>query len=207
MLPNVGRILLGALVGLWLSILVGCGAGAGIPQEVLDEAASSSQEFLIGPEDVLEVNVWRNQDLTREVIVRPDGMISMPLIGDVQASGLTAEQLAQGIAERLKQFKESPTVSVHVTQVNSYVVYVIGEVPRPGKLQLKSYTTILHAIALSGGFTQFASRNDMQVIRRNANGDGTPGEVHIPVSYDDLLAGEGEPGNFVLKSGDIVVVP
>ncbi len=179
----------------------------GVPREVLEEAASTSEEFLIGPEDVLEVNVWRNQDLTREVIVRPDGMISMPLIGDVQASGLTSEQLAQGIAERLKQFKESPTVSVHVTQVNSYVVYVMGEVPSPGKLQLQSYATILHAIALSGGFTQFASRNDMQVIRRRANGDGAPREVHIPVSYDDLLAGEGEPGNFILKSGDIVVVP
>ncbi len=179
----------------------------GVPPEVLEEAANTPEEFLIGPEDVLEVNVWRNQDLTREVIVRPDGMISMPLIGDVQASGLTSEQLAQGISERLKQFKESPTVSVHVTQVNSYVVYVIGEVPSPGKLQLKSYTTILHAIALSGGFTEFASRNDMQVIRRRANGDGTPREVHIPVSYDDLLAGEGEPGNFILKSGDIVVVP
>ncbi len=200
-MTRTGLIALGAVV---LAGLVGCG---GIPKATLEEASSSSKDFLIGPEDVLEIVVWRNQDLSREVVVRPDGVISLPLIGDVQARELTTDQLAERIASRLKQFKESPRVSVHVKEVNSYTVYVLGEVPHPGKYQLKSYATVLHAIALAGGFTQFASRNDMQVIRRSANGDGAPREVHIPVSYDDLLAGEGEPGNFVLKSGDIVVVP
>ncbi len=176
-------------------------------KDVLKEAKYSYGEFLIGPEDVLEVRVWRNQDLTKEVVVRPDGMISMPLIGDVRASGRTANMLAQEIQERLKQFKESPMVSVHVRQVNSYSVYVIGEVAGPGKYQLKSYATVLQVIALAGGFTQYASRNKIQVVRNGVNGDGERREIHIPVRYDDLLDGTGEPGNFILKSGDIVVVP
>ena len=164
-------------------------------------------EFLLGPEDVLEVNVWRNQDLSRLVVVRPDGMISMPLIGDVQASGLTANQLAARIADRLREFKENPSVSVSVKEVNSYNIYVLGEVSKPGKYQVKSHTSILQAIALAGGFTLFASKNKLQVVRNSANGDGKPHEIRIPVRYDDLLTGGGGPGNFILKSGDIVVVP
>ena len=166
-----------------------------------------SNEFLLGPEDVLEVIVWRNQDLSRQVVIRPDGMISMPLIGDVQANGLTANQLAARIAERLKEFKENPSVSVSVKEVNSYNIYVLGEVAKPGKYQLKSHTSVLQAIAMAGGFTLFASKNKLQVVRNSANGDGQPHEIRIRLRYDDLLAGTGEPGNFILKSGDTVVVP
>ncbi len=185
-------------------VVMGC---TGVSREVLDEMGKPSKEFLLGPEDVVEVIVWRNPDLTREVIVRPDGMISLPLIGDVQASGLVADQLAQEVAQRLKVYMESPTVSVSVRQVNSYSFYILGEVANPGKFQLKSYATVLQAIALAGGFTQFASRNNMQVIRNSANGDPLRREMHIPVRYDDLLSGNGWPGNFILKSGDIIVVP
>lgn len=166
-----------------------------------------SNEFLLGPEDILEVVVWRNQDLSRQVVIRPDGMISMPLIGDVQANGLTANQLAARIAERLKEFKENPSVSVSVKEVNSYNIYVLGEVTKPGKYQLKSHTSVLQAIAMAGGFTLFASKNKLQVVRNSSNGDGQPHEVRIRLRYDDLLAGTGEPGNFILKSGDTVVVP
>ncbi len=200
-MTRIGQMTLGTIV---LAGLFGC---ASISDEVLQELARPHNEFLLGSEDVLEIVVWRNNDLSREVIVRPDGKISMPLIGDVQASGLTAEQLAERIAEGLKEFKETPTVSVSVKQVNSYTLYVLGEVARPGKFQLKSYTTVLQAIALAGGFGQFAARNKIQVIRNSANGDGIPHEIHIPVRYDDLLAGVGVPDNFILKSGDIVVVP
>ena len=185
-------------------VVMGC---TGVSREVLDEISKTSEEFLLGPEDVVEVTVWWNPDLTREVIVRPDGMISLPLIGDVQASGLVAEQLAREIAERLKAFMESPSVSVSVRTVNSYSVYVLGEVPNPGKFQLKSYATVLQVIALAGGFTQFASRNNIQVIRNSANGDPLKREMHIPVRYNDLLSGEGATGNFILKSGDVIVVP
>ena len=191
-----------------LGTVLGCaGVSEEMRKEMLKETSRSSQDFLLGPEDMLEVVVWRHQDLSREVVVRPDGMISVPLIGDVRVSGLTADELAQRIAARMEEFKESPMVSVHVKEVNSYSVYVLGEVTNPGKFQLKTYTTLLHAIALAGGFTEFASRNDIQVIRKSVNGNGTQGDMHIPVRYDDLLDGEGEVGNFLLNSGDILVVP
>ena len=169
--------------------------------------SATSTDFFLGPEDVLEITVWRNQDLSRQAVVRPDGMVSMPLIGDVQASGLTANQLAARIADRLKEFKENPAVSVSVKEVNSYNIFILGEVGKPGKYQLKSNTSVLQAIAVAGGFTVYASKNKMQVVTTEVNGDGRPHEIRIPVRYDELLSGKGERGNFVLKSGDIVVVP
>jgi polysaccharide export outer membrane protein len=173
----------------------------------LKETQTTPTDFFLGPEDVLEITVWRNQDLSRQTVVRPDGMVSMPLIGDVQASGLTANQLAARIADRLKEFKESPSVSVSVKEVNSYNIFVLGEVQKPGKYQLKSNTSVLQAIAVAGGFTVYASKNKMQVVTTEVNGDGRPHEIRIPVRYSELLSGKGERGNFVLKSGDIVVVP
>jgi polysaccharide biosynthesis/export protein len=164
--------------------------------------------FLLGPEDELEITVWGNKDLTRLTAVRPDGLISMPLIGDVQAAGLTADALAQRIAERLKQYlATAPAVSVSVKELNSYSVYVLGEVTKPGKLQLKSYITVLQAITMAGGFTDYAKKNKLQVVRVTQNGDHKRQEVHIPIRYDDLVAGRGEPGNILLHPGDTVVVP
>ena len=190
------------LILLFAAVLPGCAAGL----ENVKEAPTVT-DFLLGPEDVLEITVWRNQDLSRQTVVRPDGMVSMPLIGDVQASCQTANQLAARIADRLKEFKESPSVSVSVKEVNSYNVFVLGEVQKPGKYQLKSHTSVLQAIAVAGGFTIYASKNKMQVVTTEANGDGRPHEIRIPVRYEELLSGKGERGNFVLKSGDIVVVP
>lgn len=190
-----------------LVTIVGAFGCARLPNEILEEANKSSKDFLIGPEDVLDVVVWRNQDLSRTVVVRPDGMITMPLIGDVPASGFTANQVAARIADRLKEYKQDPAVSVSVKEVNSYNVFVLGEVTKPGKYQLKSHTTVLQAIAMAGGFTIYASKNRMQVVRSTANGDGQPHEIRIPARYDDLVFGKGELKNFVLKSGDLVVVP
>jgi len=164
-------------------------------------------EFLLGPEDVLVVTVWRNQDLSRDVVIRPDGFISMPLIGDVSAAGLTANELAKRIAERLKEFMATPTVSVLVKEVNSYFVYVLGEVVRPGKYPLKSYATVMQGVSLAGGFTPFASKNKMHVLRISTNGSGQPHQIQIPVQYDAILSGKGSLGNFFLRSGDVIVVP
>jgi polysaccharide export outer membrane protein len=183
---------------------LGCAA---TPRAVLEEANRPAKGFVLGPEDVLEVVVWKNQELTRQVIVRPDGMISLPLIGDVPASGLTANELADEIGLRLKTFKEHPTVSVSVKEVNSYIVYLLGEVTKPGKYQLKSYTTVLQAIAMAGGFTPFASKNRMHVLRNGQNGGGAHHEMRIPVKYDELVSGTGSVGNFYLRSGDTIVVP
>ena len=164
--------------------------------------------FLLGPEDELEITVWKNLELSRITAIRPDGLISMPLIGDIQAAGLTADALAQRITERLKQyFATTPAVSVSVKTINSYSVYVLGEVAKPGKYQLKSYITVLQAISTAGGFTDYAKKNKLKIVRVTENSDHIRREVHIPLRYDDLVAGRGEPGNIVLHSGDTVVVP
>lgn len=185
--------------------LVGCGK---VSQDVITEANNSQKEFLLGPEDVLDIVVWRNQDLSRQgMVVRPDGKITMPLIGEVIASGRSADQLANQISDRLKEFKENPSVSVSVREVNSYYVYVMGEVTKPGKFQLKSHTNVLQAIALAGGFTNFASKSKMQVVRHATGADGKLQEMRIPVRYDDLVFGTGEIRNFILKTGDVLVVP
>jgi len=164
--------------------------------------------FLLGPEDELEITVWKNLELSRITAIRPDGLISMPLIGDIQAAGLTADVLAQRITERLKQyFATTPSVSVSVKTINSYSVFVLGEVAKPGKYQLKSYITVLQAISTAGGFTDYAKRNKLQIVRVTENSDRTRREVRIPLRYDDLVTGRGEPGNIVLHSGDTVLVP
>lgn len=168
---------------------------------------SPPAEFLLGPEDILEIHVWHNKDLSRNVVVRPDGMISLPLIGDMQAAGMTASELSKTLASRLVEYMADPTVSVHVKQVNSYFVYVLGEVTKPGKLPLKSYTTVLQAISMAGGFTQFASKNNIKVIRVIKDGQYGPKEIRIPLEYDDLVSGSGTPGNFILMSGDTIIIP
>lgn len=195
----------GLLVAVLLMSGIGC---AGPSAEVIEEANSAQKDFLLGPEDVLEIAVWRNLDLTqKEEIVRPDGKISMPLIGEVEASGRTADQLGTQITERLKAYKENPSVSVRVKEVNSYYVYVLGEAMKPGKYKLKSHATVLQALAVAGGFTTYASKNKIQVVRTVLADDGKSKEIRIPVRYDDLMSGNGEIKNFVLKTGDVVVVP
>lgn len=164
-------------------------------------------EFLLGPEDVLVITVWKNQELSREVIVRPDGMISVPLIGDIQAFGLTAEVLAKRITERLKEYMASPTVSVQVKEINSYFIYVVGEVIKPGKYAMKSYATVWQGVSLAGGFSPFASREKMHVIRISKDGNNQAHQIQIPVSYSDMLSDKGAVGNFFLRSGDVIVVP
>lgn len=185
-----------------LSLLIGCAEQPKYPVEYVPPTA-----FLLGPEDILIVTVWKNQDLSREVVIRPDGMISMPLIGDVHAGGTSADILAKKIAERLTEFLASPTVSVQVKEVNSYFIYVLGEVQKPGKYPLKSYATVMQGVSLAGGFTPFASKNKMSVIRIVRNGNESPKQVHIPAPYSAVLSDDGSLSNFFLKSGDTIVVP
>lgn len=202
----MGLIKTSLLLFIWLAVighLSGC-SGAAIQEREYETPAG----FLLGPEDLLEITVWKNPDLSRETPIRPDGLISIPIIGDVQAAGLTADALAHRIADRLKQFVAgSPAVSVSVKELNSYSVFVLGEVSKPGKYQAKSYVTLLQAISIAGGFTEFAKKNKLQVVRVRPNGDHKLHEIRIPVRYDDLVAGRGEPGNIILLSGDTVVVP
>ena len=198
-----------AIYGVLILVMVsGVASCAALPDEILEEANNSPTDFLLGPEDVLDIVVWKNDDLSQKaLVVRPDGKISMPLIGEVMASGRTANQLAGQIAARLREYKVNPTVTVSVKEVNSYYVYVLGEVTRPGKYQLKSHATVLQAVAVASGFTIFAAKNKMQVIRQVQGEDGRSREVRIPARYDDLISGQGQIGNFSLKAGDVVVVP
>ena len=166
--------------------------------------SSVTKEYIIGPEDLLEITVWRNQDLSKTVAVRPDGRISMPLIGDVAAVGKTPSQLTEEIASKLKEFKENPSVAIVVKEVNSYAVYVLGEVSKPGKYPLKSKTTLLQGITMAGGFTPMASRNKLVVFRFGENGSG---DERIKASYDDIVLRDGSRQNVELKPGDTVVVP
>jgi polysaccharide biosynthesis/export protein len=198
------------LLGCTIAILgmVSLSGCSGLPKEVTEQANRPvPKEFLLGPEDVLEVTVWRNQDLSRTVVIRPDGVISLPLIGDVQASGFTAAQVADRIAKRLTEFKENPSVSVSVREVNSYFIYVTGEVTRAGKYPLKSFASVLQGVSLAGGFTPFASKNKMVVVRSVKGSNGEEHQVQIPVRYDDLFKSVGTIGNFTLMSGDTIVVP
>lgn len=159
-------------------------------------------DYIIGPEDVLEISVWRNPDLSRQVTVRPDGRISLPLIGDVTAVGLTTSELRDSITEKLTEYKENPTVAIVVMTVNSYYFYTQGAVGITGKIPLLSRTTLIQAITLAGGLAPDAVRSRITIFRLGRDG-GPPQK--IVVSYDEIILRGGE--NIVLKPGDTLVVP
>ncbi len=163
-----------------------------------------TSDYFIGPEDVLDITVWRNADLSKTVMVRPDGRISLPLVGDITAVGKTAAQLADDISAKLKEYKENPQVSIVVKEVNSYAIYVLGEVVKPGKYPLKSKTTLLQAITIASGFTQTAARNKIVVFRFAKDGGG---QIKMKASYDDIVLRDGSNQNIELKPGDQIVVP
>ena len=163
--------------------------------------SQAGPEYRMGPEDVLRISVWENKELTLDLVVRPDGKISMPLIQDVVAEGQTAVELGNTIQQRLLTFVKEPQVSVIVLQVNAPKYFVIGNVAKPGTYSLRSETSILQALALAGGFTQFASPRSIKLIRNTA------GKQDVrKVNYKKMID-EGGEGNYILKSGDTIVVP
>ncbi len=157
--------------------------------------------YVIGPDDTLFISVWKESDLTATLPVRADGMISMPLLNDVQAAGLTPMQLAASITEKLKKFVSDPRVTVVVTQMNSQRVFVTGEVAHSGAVNLLPDMTVLQALA-NAGFTQFANTKKIYVLR-SENGV----QKKLPVNYKKLIKGEASDQNFLLKPGDTIVVP
>jgi len=167
------------------------------------ESLIVTSKYYIGPEDVLDINVWRNKDLSKVVMVRPDGRISLPLIGDIQASGLSPTELTADINRRLKEFVESPAVSVMVKEVNSYSIFVLGQVTNPSRYFLKSKTTLLQAITLAGGFTGEADRTRIAILRWQ----GPRTEVKLTANYMDIVLKDGAADNLILRPGDTIVVP
>jgi len=157
--------------------------------------------YVIGPEDVLHVAVWREADLTATLPVRPDGKISLPLLNDVQASGLTPQQLADSVREKLKKYIADPRVTVVVTQINSKRVFMVGEVLHPGPMSMIANMTVLQALS-SAGLNQFANTKRIYVLRTE-NGK----QQKLPVNYRKLVKGEQIEQNYLLQPGDEIVVP
>jgi len=167
-------------------------------------AASTSQagpEYVIGPEDALHIAVWREADLTASLPVRPDGKISLPLLDDVQAAGMTPKQLADSITEKLKKYIADPRVTVVVTQINSKRIFINGEVLHPGPMTMLPSMTVLQALS-SAGLNQFAKMKGIYVLRIE-NGK----QQKLPVNYKKLLKGEQIEQNYLLQPGDTIVVP
>jgi polysaccharide biosynthesis/export protein len=161
-----------------------------------------ASDYVIGAEDLLQVSIWKNEAMSRTLPVRPDGKISLPLLHDIQAAGLTPLQLRDKIAAALAEFMPNPEVSVTVMEVKSYRVSVLGEVQKPGVLQLKAPTTVMEALALAGGFKDFASPSKIIIFRK----DGSGQTQRLRFNYNRAVGNGGEE-NVSLKSGDVVVVP
>lgn len=158
--------------------------------------------YRLGAEDIMLVSVWKDEQLTREVVVRPDGMFSFPLVGDIQAEDRTVEEIRGDLVKRLTKYIPNPNVSVAITKVVSYKVYVVGRVNKPGEYLIGHYTDVLQALSLAGGLTPFAAENDIKVMRR------VRGEQHaIPFRYGDVRKGRDLEQNIMLQRGDVVMVP
>jgi polysaccharide export outer membrane protein len=158
--------------------------------------------YRVGPEDVLEVSVWREDGLKREVLVRPDGGISFPLIGDVRAAGRTVADIREEITNRLERFIPEAAVSVTVLKTGSQRVYVLGKVTKPGEFALGRYVDVLQALSMAGGLTPFADGNNIRVVRREAGR-----QVAFPFNYGAVVRGQKLEDNMQLRPGDVVVVP
>jgi polysaccharide export outer membrane protein len=177
-------------------------SGSKAAQATSQSAVAADASYKIGPQDVLRIDVWKEGEISRSVPVRPDGKISLPLLNDVQAAGLTAMELANSITEGLKKFITSPQVTVTVTEINSRRVYVTGEVTRPGAYPLLPNMTVLQAVTSGGGFTQFARTKNIYVLR-NEGGKQTK----YPFNYNDVVKGKRPEENITLQPGDTIVVP
>ncbi len=167
----------------------------------MPSSSPAGPEYVIGPEDVLHIAVWKEPDLTATLPVRPDGKISLPLLNDVQAAGLTPMQLADSLTEKLKKYVAAPRVTVVVSQINSKRVYMVGEVAHTGAISMLPNMTVLQALS-NAGLTQFANTKRIYVLRME-NGK----QQKLPVNYHKLVKGEQIEHNYVLQPGDTIVVP
>jgi polysaccharide export outer membrane protein len=181
-----------------------CVVAASASAQQGDRAAevTTGGTYLIGPEDMLQIIVWKNESLSRMVQVRPDGMISLTLLNDVRAAGLTAHQLRDTLVKRFTDYMPTPEVSVIIQDVRSFKISILGEVLRPSRYDLKSRTTVLDAIALAGGFKDFASPSRIVILRTEAGV-----MKRIPFNYNKVVSGASDGVNFELQPYDIILVP
>jgi polysaccharide biosynthesis/export protein len=161
-----------------------------------------NEDYLLGAGDIVEVSAWRNEDLSKVVVVRPDGRISLPLIGEIKAAGLTPLELRDKIIVKLQEFGETPEATIIVNEINSYVVYLLGEVVRPGRFQLNARTTIVQAIAMAGGLSEFASANKIVLLRKI---EGKDEERRTTINFNDIISGKMR--NVWLQPWDTLIIP
>jgi len=177
---------------------------APIPAKTSEISAQVSvdADYKIGPQDVIRIDVWKEPDISRTIPVRPDGKVSLPLLNDVQAAGLTAMQLASSLRDSLSKYLTNPQVTVTVTEINSRRVYLTGEVARAGALPLLPGMTVLQALSSAGGFTQFAKTKNIYVLRTEGGK-----QVKHPFNYKEVVKGNLQDQNILLQPGDVIVVP
>ena len=217
MTPNT-TLNMTAKVGIWCAeamavLLVGAALAGSVSAQSAPAAAPAAgteasaakphdDSFVIGNDDVLAINVWKEPDISRSIPVRSDGKISLPLVGEVQASGLTPLKLEKDIAEKLKSYISEPEVTVMVQQVNSQKFNVLGQVVRPGTYVIANSPTVLDAIALAGGFRDFAKKKSIYVLRHGASG-----ESRLPFNYKEVSQGKNMAQNVKLQPGDTIIIP
>jgi polysaccharide export outer membrane protein len=170
------------------------------PPQVKGEVTTDSDQYIIGPEDVLNIFVWREESLSRTVPVRMDGKISLPLVDDIQAAEMTPLQLKEVIIKNLKGFIDNPTVSVTVMEANSFKVFVSGEVKTPGAVRLRSETSLVQLMTMVGGFSEWANQKKILIIRKEKGA-----EKRITVNYKKII--DGKEPDVSIKRGDLVIVP
>jgi polysaccharide biosynthesis/export protein len=177
-------------------------AATAAPPAAATAGVTTPAGYLIGPEDALAIVYWREKELSAEVIVRPDGMISLPLLNDIRAEGLTPEQLRAALTTAASKYVEDPTVTVVVKAINSRKVSITGQVSKPGPYPLGGPTTVLHLISTAGGLAEYANKKKIIVLRTEGGKS-----VALPFNYEEVTAGKRLQQNVELKPGDIVVVP
>ncbi len=189
-------ILLMVLVAHWAAFAQGGPGGEA------NDPIPGPPAYVIQPNDLLEIVVWGEPDISRTVLVRPDGRISLPLVQDLQASELTPVELKEHMENRLKEYVDSPNVTVIVQAIQSYKIYVIGKIQNPGGIVVEKAITVLQALTLAGGFQDFANESDISIVR-------TLGRDHLvfEFNYKDVIKGKKAEQNVMLRSGDVVVVP
>jgi polysaccharide export outer membrane protein len=189
--------LLGAASQIVIAALLLLSAGAAVAQ-----AQDSDDRYRIQPGDLLEVSVWREEYLEREVSVQPDGRISFPLVGVLDAAGSTVEEVQDRVAQRLAQFIPDPVVTVSIKEIRGNRIYILGQVQNPGQFIMNPLIDVMQALALAGGTTPFAELNDIKILRRNG-----PEQTLIEFRYADIARGRNLHQNIVLQSGDVIIVP
>ncbi len=198
--PRIIILLLSILI-LFPALVQSQESKAKIPaQKTQSQVATDSDTYIIGPEDVLDIHVWKEEQLSRKVPVRMDGKISLPLVDDIQAADLTPLQLKKVIIEKLSGFIDNPTVSVTVMEANSFKVYVAGEVKKPGVVRLRSETSLVQIVTMVEGFTDWADQKKILIIRKEKGA-----EKRITANYKKIINGK-EP-DVTIKRGDMVIVP